>query len=362
VRAAGATGPSHRITRFAVGPGTAFGENVRVSVRSAPELVVLDVATWRARSVLHSERVDAWTSGRRDRAMRGQRHPVDDFLFEYYPTRPGQLRRWHPGLGVALVGATPWDDDAAYRRIDVGGVPATTVDPAHFIRRRDGLAWVEGLVRRSADRPARWGCFGLHEWAMVYGLAQKDVRHESWPLRLSPGQIRDVVDEQGLQCTHYDAFRFFTADAVPLNDSVPTRETQPDLDQPGCLHATMDLYKWASKYAALVGSDLVADTFELALTARTLDMEAAPYDLSALGHEPVRVETPEGRAEYVRRQRAIAAASARLRTRLAGALAAALLAVDAAEPHAMTVPHAIEGKRRRRAGDNGRGTNDSASR
>ena len=30
---------------------------------------------------------------------RGERHPVDDFLFEYYPNRPSLLRRWHPGLG-----------------------------------------------------------------------------------------------------------------------------------------------------------------------------------------------------------------------------------------------------------------------
>jgi hypothetical protein len=92
----------------------------------------------------------------------------------------------------------------------------------------------------------------------------------------------------------------------------------------------MDLYKWASKYAALVGSDLVADTFELALAARTLDMEAAPYDLSALGYRPLRVETPDGRAEYVRRQRTLADCARPLRARLGTALDTALAAVDAA--------------------------------
>ena len=133
------------------------------------------------------------------------------------------------------------------------------VDVSRVATRRDGLAWVEGLVRRTAERPARLGCFGLHEWAMVYGLEQTEVRHESWPLRLAPQEIRAVVDAAGRHCTHYDAFRFFTPDAVPLNEWAPTRATQPDLEQPGCLHATMDLYKWTSKYAALVGSDLVAD-------------------------------------------------------------------------------------------------------
>jgi hypothetical protein len=59
-------------------------------------------------------------------------------------------------------------------------------------------------------------------------------------------------------------------------------------------------------------------------------MEAAPYDLAALGYTPVRVETPEGRAEYVRRQRELMELSAPLRARLASALAAGLAAVDAA--------------------------------
>ena len=199
------------------------------------------------------------------------------------------------------------------------GRPVTTVDPAAFVRRRTGLAWVEGLVRQSAQREPRYGCFGLHEWAMVLGLPQDEVRHRAWPLRVTPAEVDDVVRSIGL----------FTPDAVPLNETRPTREAQPDLEQPGCLHATMDLYKWSSKYAPLVGSDLVADAFGLAREARSLDMEAAPYDLRELGYDPLPVETAEGRAEYVSRQREIAAAGVALRERLADALAAALRAVDA---------------------------------
>ncbi|MFC6236693.1 3-methyladenine DNA glycosylase [Longivirga aurantiaca] len=300
-----------------------------MTVSADPRLVPLAEDDWRARAAAHAERVDSWTAPRLERAQRGEKHPVDDFLFTYYPTRPGQLRRWHPGLGIALLGGGELGSDAAYTTVEIDGAPAATVDPRHFARRRDGLAWVEGLVRSSADRPARLGCFGLHEWAMVYGLEQEEVRHESWALRLTPDEIRDVVDDNGLRCTHFDAFRFFTPDAVPLNELAPTRETQPGLDQPGCLHATMDLYKWAAKYDALVGSDLVADCFALAREARRLDMEAAPYDLAALGYAPVRVETPEGRAEYVRRQRELMDLSAPLRSRLARALASGLAAVDA---------------------------------
>jgi hypothetical protein len=295
-----------------------------VPIAVAP-LVVLDEERWRPRATAHAQRVDGWTAGRLERRVRGRRHPVDDFLFEYYRTRPGQLRRWHPGLGVALAGSPELAADPAYREV---AHDVHTVDPARFAHRREGLARVEGLVRRSAERPARLGCFGLHEWAMVYGLEPGEVRHESWPLRLAPDGIRAVVDEQGLRCTHYDAFRFFTPEAAPLNELVPTRATQPDLDQPGCLHATMDLYKWSAKYAPLVGSDLVADTFALARDARGLDMAAAPYDLRPLGYQPVTVETPEGRAEYVRRQRELVDRAAPLRVRLAVALAAALAAID----------------------------------
>jgi hypothetical protein len=291
---------------------------------------VLDRDVWEPRAVAHRERARTWTAPHLARRERHEPHPVFDFLFEYYNLSPGQLERWHPGLDVGLADAPEHAALGAYVTRD--GV--STVDPRRLASRVRGLRWTRSLLTATLDRPARYGCFGLHEWAMVYGLEQQEVRHESWPLRLAPADIRDVVDTQGLHCTHYDAFRFFTPDAVPRNDSAPTRAAQPDLDQPGCLHATMDLYKWTAKYVELVGSDLVADCFALAREARRLDMEAAPYDLAALGYEPVRIETPEGRAEYVRRQRDLMAASAPLRARTAAALTAALQTIDALAPTA----------------------------
>jgi hypothetical protein len=82
----------------------------------------------------------------------------------------------------------------------------------------------------------------------------------------------------------------------------------------------MDLYKWAYKLSPLVPSELVADAFALAREIRALDMRASPYDLAALGYPPVRVETPEGRAEYAAIQRGFADRAAALRGRLIGAL------------------------------------------
>jgi len=93
---------------------------------------------------------------------------------------------------------------------------------------------------------------------------------------------------------------------VPRNRFEPTRESQPQLEQPGCLHANMDVYKWAVKLGPLVPGELLLDAFELARDIRYLDMQASPYDMEPWGGEPVRIETPEGKAEYVRRQRAFA--------------------------------------------------------
>jgi hypothetical protein len=78
----------------------------------------------------------------------------------------------------------------------------------------------------------------------------------------------------------------------------------------------MDLYKHAFRLSPMVPSDVVADCFELAHDIRVLDMRASPYDLSELGYSPVRIETPEGKQEYVAAQRTFAERGAPLRARL----------------------------------------------
>jgi hypothetical protein len=148
---------------------------------------------------------------------------------------------------------------------------------------------------------------------MVY--RDRETRHPV-PLRLGADGTDAVVEAHPIRCTHFDAFRFFTPSAVPRNRLQPTRETQPELEQPGCLHAGMDLYKWAYKLSPATPGELVADCFELAVEIRELDMRASPYDLSAHGFAPVLIETPEGKAEYVAAQRGFAERGAVLRHRL----------------------------------------------
>jgi len=288
----------------------------------AEPATVLAEAEWRARAAAHAARVDALTAGHRERRGRREEHPVEDFLFTYYRLRPGRLRRWQPGAGVVVAGATAEDlGGAAYRavegglRLDLAALPAPV---------RAAVRPVHTLLTRTAARPARLGCFGLHEWAMVYREEPGAVRHAAWPLRLAPAQVQAVVDERGLRCSHADAYRFFTPAARPLNALAPSRERQADLEQPGCLHANMDLYRWAYTLGPLVPAELLADCFVLARDLRVLDMRASPYDLAALGHPPVRVETADGRAEYAGAQRAFAERAAPLRARLAAACAPAL--------------------------------------
>ena len=138
-----------------------------------------------------------------------------------------------------------------------------------------------------------------------------------------------------MHCTHHDAYRFFTAPARTRNAVTPTRADQFALEQPGCLHATMDLYKWAYKLSPATPGELLADCLALAADLRALDMRASPYDLADLGYPPVRIETPAGRAEYARAQAAFARRAAPLRDRLTG-LCDTLLDVDAGSAAART--------------------------
>jgi len=139
---------------------------------------------------------------------------------------------------------------------------------------------------------------------------------------LPQAEIDAVVESRPIACSHFDAFRFFPEAARPFNRLQPTLMGRPEFEQPGCVHANMDLYKWAVKALPWVPSELALDCFEQALALRDLDMRASPYDLREWGLEPIRIEAADGRREYEARQRELAAASAGLRERLIDALRA----------------------------------------
>jgi hypothetical protein len=283
---------------------------------------VLSTSEWRPLAEAHATRVDAFVQPHLSRRADQVTHPVHDFLFTYYSQRPAQLRRWHPGFGVGLEDA---EDHAAlkgYERVECargsgghGAAHSTRVALAYVVSQRPLLTQLLTLLTATAARPPQLGCFGLHEWAMVHRSVEHGTRHD-WPLRLGPEGTDAVVESHRVACSHFDAFRFFTPTSRPLNTLQPGRDDRPAFEQPGCLHAGMDLYKHAFRLTPMVPSELVADCFELARDIRVLDMRAAPYDLADLGFEPVRIETTEGKAAYVEAQRGFAERGAPLRARL----------------------------------------------
>ncbi|MEV8164612.1 3-methyladenine DNA glycosylase [Rothia kristinae] len=299
---------------------------------------LLDAARWRALAAEHGQRADRHGQPFVDRRSRGEKHPVEDFLFTYYTLSPGQLRRWHPGAGVILLDAAErraWkhyrpavenelraaglETDAA-RDIAAAGT-AVTVDVEGFLSQRQRtVEFVRDLLSRTLAKPGSFGCFGLHEWAMAYRSEVNGHRHEYLDLRLGAAGTDEVVEGHRITCTHFDAFRFFQPQAVPLNTIQPSRRTQREMEQPGCLHANMDVYKWAYKLLPLVDSDLLLEAFELSREIREMDMRAAPYDLADWGYTPIRIETAEGKREYARLQRGFAERSQHLRERLTSLL------------------------------------------
>ena len=63
-----------------------------MSVAIAPT-VVLTEPEWLVRRRAHETRVRQWTDPHQARRARGEKHPVEDFLFEYYRYRASWLRR-----------------------------------------------------------------------------------------------------------------------------------------------------------------------------------------------------------------------------------------------------------------------------
>ncbi len=275
----------------------------------------LSAREWQERAARHRARAGRWTVPALKRRASRQSHPVEDFLFTYYPFSFAKLEEWHPEAGTALEhsAALPacWQK-APYRSQD----GAVFADPLLLEDKELArLRWIRELLAATRDRTPNFACHGLHEWAMVY--RGTDVRHAmTTALRLPPQEIDALVESRPIRCSHFDAFRFFHAEALPLNRLQPTLLERQDFEQPACVHANMDLYKWAFKAMPWTGSDLLMDCFELAMELRDLDMRASPYDLSAHGLVPVKIETPEGRREYEKEQARLAAKSAPLRERL----------------------------------------------
>lgn len=280
---------------------------------------VLPLDQWTERARAHRELVSPMADAFLKRRELGKTHAVHDFLFTYYGCSPQKLKQWIPSFEESIeISSTtkenfPWLKDYWF-----------TQEGQNLSLNRDrlqpnakGLAgFVAELCESILNKSPRFGCFGLHEWAMVYKMSPEDIRHKGQSLRMPPDQLAVFVESQSLRCTHYDAFRFFTPEARPLNALSPTLDSRLQLEQGGCVHVNMDLYKWTLKLWPWLGSDFMAKTFLLALHGRELDMRASPYDLEKFGFPPICIETDEGRKHYQREQQLLHEKSTILREEL----------------------------------------------
>ncbi len=290
---------------------------------------MLDFETWRKLEDQHGQTIRSFTVPFRERRSRKASHPVYDFLFTYYAFPPGRLEQWHPGINVTLAAPPHLQDDyETARRYDRFANDdrykcsnnCICLQPAQLtpsLYRR--LPWVIELLTRIENAPPRFGCFALHEWAMVYKLPE-ERRHSGYPLRIPPALLEEVVETQKLRCTHFDAYRFFTPAATPQNLFKLDSESRIEFEQGGCIHASMDLYKWAFLFSPWVASELLRECFLLAIRARELDMRSSPYELSSLGFSPIPIETESGRNEFAQEQRNLANAASKVRRKLMTAL------------------------------------------
>ncbi len=98
----------------------------------------------------HRARLAPYVEPHLERRRTGVKHPVHDFLFTYYSFSPAKLLDWQPG----------WPDSGSDDLLD---------------RRRPLVAATLRLLEATAGRTPTFGCFGLHEWAMVY--RDDETRH-----------------------------------------------------------------------------------------------------------------------------------------------------------------------------------------
>lgn len=269
-------------------------------------------ADWQSSRQNHKKKVDDLLNTYLKHREHQARNPILDFLFEYYSFAPSKLKAWSPGTGVLLLNArscfgylseAEFIENHVY--LEINNFPS---------QRINSIQWILDLLKITLSQPPHWGCFGMHEWAMVYKA--NSVRHSYLPLRFSRKEINNFVDSMPLSCTHYDAFRFFTREAKPKNNHDLGRSTFRKYEQPGCIHTNMDLYKWAYKMYPWISSNTILEAFLLALKARKIDMRASPYKLDAYHLSPIKVETKNGRVEYIRQQKMIFEKSIPVRKKL----------------------------------------------
>jgi hypothetical protein len=312
----------------------------RIKELLLPGLTALDdpINSGRLRKNPATQKYDAFVD---DWTALDPKHPVYNFLIEYYGLKgvkgTRRLARWMPapvanesmllegaseedlGSLLHMRGAVMEDDGILYSPADFFGKgDATRKEDA--ARAATPYLWYRSILQNTAEAEPVLHCFGLHEWAMQYmpegAPIPPSAKYQGHlPLRVDRRVINDTLERKGVSCTHVDALRYFAPAAGPLNHHGAKLERidQLRMEQPGCVHAHMDLLKLCLRLSPFCDAELLQRVLEISLAARRLDVAASPYDLSSYGVDAVPVETSEGRAQYKKEQITLMRAAAPVR-------------------------------------------------
>ena len=148
----------------------------------------------KAIAIQHRQRIERLLGGN---VYKDKNHPIFNFLFQYFHFNTRRLLSYSPGLGYDLSHEV---DDYCLNVPELmqytckqpdGKVllsPASTrLEP----KKKQAMITTLTLLRNCYVKPPNFGCFGLHEWAMLYryddmsNLNNNNKAHQSLPLRLS---------------------------------------------------------------------------------------------------------------------------------------------------------------------------------
>ena len=152
-------------------------------------------------------------------------NPVYNFLISYYGLRGAKgvrrLSRYSPGMNVVMEGVSA-DDVPSQLSLKhlrfVGGGAGGAYYTAEALDSTAQLRWNRNLMEATQKRAPITNCFGLHEWAMIYGNdtaspAPSADYQKGLELRIPQSVVDRTVDSSNLRCSHLDALRMFSEKA-----------------------------------------------------------------------------------------------------------------------------------------------------
>ena len=222
---------------------------------------------WRERRAAHEERVDDWLAPHLRRRAAGR--PIRSRTSSSPTTRTGprSCAGGTPAPGVVLAGVARPRAGPDYAPRAAGA----TLDTAAVLARRGDSMRLDPRAAgpHGRARGRTWAASACTSGRWSTGRPRRGTPQRLAAAALARSDRRVVRGERGVRCSHFDAYRFFTAPARPLNVLRPTREAQHDAGAAGLparQHGPLQVGVQA--VARWSPSELVADCFALARDIR----------------------------------------------------------------------------------------------